>query len=236
MARAYVVSDLHMFCSRSHWDRHLDDIEAAARDADIFVFNGDTFDFKWSTKSSLEETVEGAISYLRNLAASHPDCHFHINLGNHDHVEPFISALKNLAYDTPNITWHHYFLRVGDTVFLHGDVAQQRMTHRKLQKFRAQWGKKHKPRGALPNRIYDAAIQAKAHVAVSKVVFPAQRTIEHVAAYLEDVGLTAEHGVRQVYFGHTHVSIDGADFEGITYHNGGAPMPGMDFSLLRTIV
>jgi UDP-2,3-diacylglucosamine hydrolase len=233
MTCVYVVSDLHMFCNRSNWEQHLDDIEDAARQADVFVFNGDTFDFKWSTKSSLEETVEAAIAYLKGLAERHQHCQFHINLGNHDHVEPFIAELRELAYATPNVTWHRYFFRIGSTVFLHGDAAQRRMTHRKLEKYRTQWGRQHKPRGNLQNRIYDAAIQANAHVAVSKVVYPEQRTIENIADYLEDVGLTAEHGVKQVYFGHTHVPIEGYTYRGITFHNGGAPMPGMDFSLLQ---
>lgn len=236
MRSAYVVSDLHMFCNRSEWAQHVDDIEEAASKADIFVFNGDTFDFKWSILPTLDATIEAAIKYLRNLAEKHENCQFHINLGNHDHVMPFVWQLRELAYEKPNLTWHQYFFRVGSTVFLHGDVAQRRMTHRQLERFRAQWGKRHKPRGNFQNRIYDAAIQANAHVAVSKVVYPARQTIERLDAYLLDVGLTAEQGVKRVYFGHTHVSIEGITFNGITYHNGGAPMPGMEFNLLRAIV
>ncbi len=45
---ACVLSDLHMFCRRSHWRERVPEIRRAAAACDLFVFNGDTFDFKWS--------------------------------------------------------------------------------------------------------------------------------------------------------------------------------------------
>ncbi|MBX3180844.1 MAG: metallophosphoesterase [Candidatus Hydrogenedentes bacterium] len=232
MKSVCVVSDLHMFCKRSHWEDHLPEIYAAAAGSDLFVFNGDTFDFKWTTLGSVEETVHQAIVFLRGLAAEFPDCRFHVNLGNHDHVQGFIDALSKLARETENLSWHPYYFRVGNTLFLHGDMATRKMSHQQLEAYRAGW-LHHKKQGRVKNRVYDAAFRAGAHIAVSRLVHPPRRTLERVHAYIHDIGHGAPHGVETVYFGHTHVPVDGEYYGGVTFHNGGAPMRGMDFSLLR---
>jgi len=231
MKTVCVVSDLHMFCKRSHWEEHLEDIESAAAEADLFVFNGDTVDFKWTTLPSVEETITAAIRYLRELAGRYPECRFHVNLGNHDHVQGFIDALSVLAEETENLTWHPYYLRIENTLFIHGDVATRKMNQAQLEAFRSAW-MHHKKQGPMKNRLYDAAFRAKAHVAISRLAHPPRRTLERVHAYIHDIGHGEPEGVENVYFGHTHVAVNGARYGGVTFHNGGAPMRGMDFSLL----
>ena len=125
MKHAYVVSDLHMFCRRSDWHHFLPEMHQAAEQADLFVFNGDTFDFKWST-TDVSETVKLAEAFLENFCKKHPHCQFHVNLGNHDHVPELMEALEALSKRLKNLTWHPYYLRVGNSVFLHGDVANWR--------------------------------------------------------------------------------------------------------------
>jgi UDP-2,3-diacylglucosamine hydrolase len=220
-----------MFCKRSHWEEHLEAIEEAAADADIFVFNGDTFDFKWTTLSSVEATVEAAVAYLEDFAHRHPGCRVHVNLGNHDHVQPFIDALAALARRTENLTWHPYYLRVGNTLFIHGDVATRKMNQAQLEAYRSNW-LHHKKQGKIKNRFYDAAFRARAHVAISRLAHPPRRTLQRVHSYIHDIGHGEPEGVENVYFGHTHVAVNGARYGGVTFHNGGAPMRGMDFSLL----
>ena len=232
MKSVCVVSDLHMYCRRSHWERHLPEIYAAAAESDLFVLNGDTFDFKWTTLRSVEETIRQAIAFLSDLAGRYPHCRFHVNLGNHDHVQGFIDALSRLARETENLTWHPYYLREGNTLFLHGDMATRKMNHIQLEAYRAGW-LHHKKQGRMKNRMYDAAFRAGAHIAISRLVHPPKRTLERVHTYIHDIGQGAPHGVETVYFGHTHVPVDGELYGGVTFHNGGAPMRGMDFSLLR---
>lgn len=233
MQTAYVVSDLHMYCKRSHWEKHIEGLYEAAREADLFVFNGDTIDFKWSMLPTIEATVERGVEFLADFATRHPECRIHVNLGNHDHIPPFIAGLKGLDAEIDNFTWHPYFLRVRDTVFLHGDVANWKMRHDHLERYRSSW-MHHKQQGIFKNRIYDAAFRAKAHIAVSRLAFlPHRRTTSRVSAYLEDIGHTRESGVERVYFGHTHVAVPGYHYRGVTYHNGGAPMDGMEFNLLK---
>ncbi len=232
MKSAYVVSDLHMFCKRSQWEQHVLKIYDAAEKADLFVFNGDSVDFKWTSLASIPETIEQAITFFDDICKRYPNCQFHVNLGNHDFIAGFIHALEDLAKHTSNFSWHPYYLRVGSTLFLHGDVANRKMSHRQLQRYRASWCH-HKKQGAFKNKLWDAAFRAGAHLAISRLAFPPKRTIKRVSSYLYDIGHTRDHGVRSVYFGHTHVPVDGRYYEGVTYHNGGAPMPGINFALLR---
>ena len=232
MKSAYVVSDLHMFCKRSQWEQHIPNIHKAAAEAELFVFNGDSVDFKWTSLPSITETIEAATAFFDDLSTRYPDCHFHVNLGNHDFVAGFIRALDAISQFKVNFSWHPYYLRVGSTLFLHGDVANRKMNHHQLQRYRATW-RHHKKQGNLKNRLWDAAFRAKAHLAISRLAFPQERTLKRVHSYLHDIGHTHDHGVRAVYFGHTHQPVDGRQYDGVTYHNGGAPMPGINFALLK---
>lgn len=232
MKSAYVVSDLHMFCRRSQCRHLLDTIHEVAKAADLFVFNGDTFDFKWTMLDSVEETVQKATEFLRELTTRCPNCHFHVNLGNHDHTRKFIESLDTLARVTPNLTWHPYYLRVGSTLFLHGDVAIRKMSHDELERYRARW-LRHKKRGRLRNRMYDALLRTGAHITVSRLAYPRRWTARRVSAYLEDIGHGASDGVEHVYFGHTHVRMSAYHYHGLTFHNGGAALKGMQCVLLK---
>ncbi|MFA6244267.1 MAG: metallophosphoesterase, partial [Candidatus Hydrogenedentales bacterium] len=80
----YVVSDLHLFSRRSDYSVHERHIFQAAAKADVFVLNGDTFDFRWTTLPSIDLTVVAAIRWLRALTERFPNCYFHFILGNHD--------------------------------------------------------------------------------------------------------------------------------------------------------
>jgi len=232
MQSAYVVSDLHMFCRRSRWESHLPAIHAAAAEADLFVFNGDTVDFKWSSLPDEAATVRAALDFFRGFADRYPACQVHVNLGNHDYHHGFIIALDQLARESRNFSWHPYYLRVGRTFFLHGDVANRKMSHRRLKRYRSGW-LHHRHQGKIKNRMYDAAFRTGAHVAIARMAFPHRRTLRRVMAYLEDIGHCGESGVERVYFGHTHVPVSGVRYNGVTFHNGGAPMEGVDFNLLK---
>jgi len=235
MKEVYVVSDLHMYCRRSQWQSHLPDMHRAASEADLFVFNGDTFDFKWSEVGAIPETTRRAIEFLEDFASRYPRCQFHVNLGNHDHIREFMDSLDALAARTANLSWHPYFLRVGSTIFLHGDAANRKMKHKHLERYRASWMRA-KHQGPIKHRMYDVLCKAKAHVAISRVAFTPKRTMRRVAHYLDDIGHGAADGVERVYFGHTHVPISSGQYGGITYHNGGAPILGVEFTLLKAVV
>lgn len=228
----YVVSDLHMFSRRSEFLAHKDAIMAVAAQADVFILNGDTFDFRWTTLLSIEETVVEAVRWLRSLTEKFPNCYFHFILGNHDNVQLFIDQLSKLALERDNLSWHPYYLKLGDSVFLHGDVSDKRMDAAALEKAREEW-LHDTVRHPFFHRLYDVAVRLGVHRAASRARYPKKRVAKRVLAYLEDVGLGAVDGVKHVYFGHTHGAISDFEYAGVCFHNAGSPMKGMEFNILR---
>jgi UDP-2,3-diacylglucosamine hydrolase len=79
-------------------------------------------------------------------------------------------------------------------------------------------------------------IQARLHKLAGHLANPQSKVAARIAAYLEDVGHTPRNGLRHVYFGHTHVAMSNFQFSGLTFHNGGAPIKGLDFRIIKTDV
>lgn len=236
MKKISVVSDLHIFCSRSNWKHKFRAVEEAIQSSDIFVFNGDTFDFHWVTDNTKEQTFNKAIAFLRFLAIKYPQCHIHINLGNHDHDSEFCQLLMQLEKELPNFSWHPYYLRVGKVVFLHGDAAIRKMNHSQLIKYRNQWEHKPTHKNILVNQIYDVAVSMRTHVALSHIYFRNRRTVKNLLWYLDDLELGLDSGVSEVYFGHTHIPLRNFRYKGVTFHNTGTAYKGMKLKILRTLV
>ena len=228
----YFVSDLHMFSRRSQALRHQGTIHAAADRAGTFVLGGDIFDFRWSTLGSVEGTVEKSIRWLDELVASHRQCDFHFVLGNHDFNRKFLTSLESYALAAPNLTCHHYYLRLGKSVFLHGDVADKpNLCPTKLRHRREHW-LRDETRSPMRHMLYDLAVQAQLHRVAGRVVHPRWRVASRIWNYLNHIDAGPAAGVEQVYFGHTHESLDNYEFHGLKYHNGGAPMAGLSFRLV----
>jgi len=226
------VSDLHLFCRRSQAEHHLDSIRQAASESDVFVFNGDIFDFRWSTFVSPEQSVATAIAWLADFVDDAPECVFHYVLGNHDHYRPFIEALKTFAIDHPNFAWSPYYLRLGPALFLHGDVAIRKMTGADLERYREGW-LDDPNKGPVANAVFDVAFRMRIHKAIHHIAFPLTPVLERLNHYVEDIGHGAACGVETVYFGHTHIALSHHRHKGLIYRNGGAPMPGLEFHVLR---
>ena len=93
----HVISDLHMFARWSAADEYMDQIHAAAARSDFFVFNGDTFDFRWATLPTVEDAVEAAVDWLRAFLSRYPGCQFFYVLGNHDGHPLFVERLAAVA-------------------------------------------------------------------------------------------------------------------------------------------
>jgi len=231
----YVVSDLHMFSNskRSKWADHLDDIYRAAEEADVFILNGDTFDFRWTTLGSTSETVDAAIAWLRDLVGKFPRCHFHFIVGNHDNLQIFVEALSELAAVTENLSWHPYYLKIGASVFLHGDVSDRKMDAEDLEQSRDEWRYDEKTWHPALHYLYDWALHIGLHRGAQAVRYPKKLVARRVITYLENVGLGALNGTRHVYFGHTHDAMSNYRYRGLTFHNAGSPMKGLEFNILR---
>lgn len=196
------------------------------------MLGGDIFDFRWSTLPSLEASIEAAIRWLENLTSPNSDCDFQYVLGNHDFNIPFMERLDKFADSTANFTWHRYFHRIGDCMFLHGDVADGGVSHEELIAARANSHREKQPH-AVQHYLYDFAVKLRAHKAVAKSMNRKQKVASRIYTYLQDIGHDAVNGLKHVYFGHTHVPMGAFEYEGLKFHNGGAPIKFMDFRILE---
>jgi UDP-2,3-diacylglucosamine pyrophosphatase LpxH len=231
MRKCYFVSDLHLFANRSNAHGYLEEIAQAASEADVFVLGGDIFDFRWSRVPILR-AVPMAIRWLRELAASCPKCHFHLVLGNHDYHQMLIDRLDELDREVVNMSWHHYYLRLGSSVFLHGDVADKVMDARRLTEAREEWldGRR---RGPFLSALYDVVVMTRLHKPVPHLVYAKRIVVRRILKYLESIDEGPRNGVRDVYFGHTHRRLSNYRYRGLTFHNGGAPIKGMKFRIIE---
>lgn len=164
-----------------------------------------------------------------------PHCQFYFILGNHDCGELFVSALETLAVELSNLEWHPYYVRLGTSLFLHGDVANRKMNAQDLEVYRNGWLHE-KQRGEYQNRMHDWVFKFRLHKAVARTFFPTNRTLLRIQHYLNDIDCGEGSEVLTYFFGHTHVLLENIEFNGQHFNNGGAPMPGLDFKILHTEV
>jgi UDP-2,3-diacylglucosamine hydrolase len=230
-SKCYFVSDLHLLANRSEAHRYLDAIARAAVHANVFVLGGDIFDFRWSAFPILK-AVDRAIHWLEELSSSSPRCQFHLVLGNHDYHQAFIDRLVALEPFRPNLAWHRYYLRLGGSVFLHGDVANKEMDARMLAEFREKWLDKRRG-GPFASMLYDVVILTRLHKPMPHLIFSKKIVVRRISRYLESIGEGPSNGVRDVYFGHTHKRLSAYHYRGLTFHNGGAPIKGMKFRIIE---
>ncbi len=228
----YFVSDLHLFARRSQADKYMSQMEAAAEEAGFFVLGGDIFDFKWSTLPSFDATVEAAIQWLDRLVERCPRTQFHFLLGNHDSHPRFVERLSEWAKGQPRFEWHHEYLRLGNAIFLHGDVVDRPMTTQQLLAHRQRASHRKRIRSRGMHQLYDLAITARLHVMAAWAVHRKDRVADRILYYLNSIGEGPESGVSQVFFGHTHVPLRAYQYGGLTFQNGGAPMRGIPFAIL----
>jgi UDP-2,3-diacylglucosamine hydrolase len=235
MQKAYFASDLHLLTSRSRGEQALSAIRRHAREASMFVLGGDIFDFRWATTPTTEAAVELAVAQLGELVRDCPQCSFHYLLGNHDYHQPFIEPLRDLTAATDNLLWHRFHLRSGPSAFLHGDVADGWTDAQQLAVSRQRWLYDRK-RSPVRSGLYDFAVGLRLHKPVLHLAYPRRKVARRILAYLNHVGLGPDQGVRNVYFGHTHRPVEGFAFQGLTFHNGGAAIEGLDFQILEADV
>ncbi len=216
------VSDLHLFSHRSRGHLIDEEIIAAARRSRVCVLGGDIFDFKWSAHSSHEASLVAAVEWLCRLIETVPECQFHFVLGNHDDLPELLAELPGLATRYANFYWDRFYLRLGDTMFLHGDAADRKMSHERLQHQRDRFS--HVRRQQWAHGLYGLLVRAHLHRLIPHAVYPPAIVAERLLKYLREVGHGPEEGVRQVCFGHTHRPLLGYQRGGLAFHNGGAPI------------
>lgn len=240
MAKSFFISDLHLFSRRSCAASWEGAFRAAIEQSHTFILGGDIFDFRWSTQESLRHAIDDAQIWLRRLVGLNANCNFHYLLGNHDCHPDFVQSLAELADDSNNFVWHRHFLRIEDCVFLHGDVVDAKV--RAGQDFdqildaKRLAGELRDPPKAISHALYDVAVRARVHRLVVQLAKPKEMVLRRLVRYLELHQLTSETGVSQVYFGHTHRSLNAVPFAGMHFYNPGAAIKGLPFSMIEANV
>ena len=231
----YFVADLHLFCRRFDGQRAWKRLLEASKQAAAVVLGGDIFDFRWTTLPTIEDSAHEAIRRLTSLVRTNRQCEFHYLLGNHDHHQSFVPRLQRLALAEPNLSCHPYYLRLGETLFLHGDVATRTMGAEQLEKERRRWLQVRK-QGRVANSAYDWSVRLGLHKLAYRLAYPRRTVARRILAYLEQIDEGPGSGVTDVYFGHTHVALSHFEYEGIRFHNGGAPVRRCAFRILEPSV
>jgi UDP-2,3-diacylglucosamine pyrophosphatase LpxH len=224
------VSDLHLFARRSSAELHIDQLVAAANTCDYCVLGGDIFDFRWSTLPSEQATAAAAVEWLHEFNQRTNTCVVHFLMGNHDDHPLLIEHLPELATEAETFEWSRFYYRLGNTLFLHGDVADRTMTAACLEKQRQQFH--HGRRSEMHHRLYDMAVKAHLHRITPPAVYPRRKTCKRILAYLEQIGEGPETGVEHVCVGHTHRPIDNYRLGKVTFHNCGAPIGKAPFRIV----
>jgi UDP-2,3-diacylglucosamine hydrolase len=232
MKKAYFISDLHRFARYSRAERYLAEIESAAAEADTFIFGGDIFDFSLAKKSTLRPMMDRSIGWLDKLVSRSPNCRFYYVLGNHDCYTRFVRLLDEFSRTATNFSWHEYYLRLGSCVFVHGDVAERRMTPDDLARTRRPWLSVTK-RKTLPGLIFAVTKPINLHPLIHYASFPKRFAARRILAYLDHLGHGPATGITDVYFGHTHLGVSCYRHNGVAFHNGGSPMMGFEFRIVE---
>lgn len=226
-----VVSDLHLFARRSIGRELMRELLPDLKTARLLVLNGDIVDFRWSTCASHAETLDRTLDWLAELGHELPNCRIHYVLGNHDCLTAFKPALTQLAEQHRNFQWHEHSLLLGDTLFLHGDCTHSRMSRHELETYRAGWSRCGR-RGRTATRVYEVCDQLGFTRMAHRWHFPVLRTLDRLTHHLDDALPRWRESVRHCCFGHTHEPFRDVEYGGVTFHNTGSAIRGMQFNPL----
>jgi UDP-2,3-diacylglucosamine hydrolase len=229
MNHGYVVSDLHMFTKWTSVEKYMCDIRKAASDADFFVLNGDIFDFRWSTLGSASKTAKAAIQWFKEICSEFPKCTFIYILGNHDAHTSILAPLAKFADSTNNFIWHESFIRIGSSLFMHGDLI---FTMRNKSPFTRTKFKKRNPVRSMMRSTYHHVIKMGAHNLVSKV-HAKERCARYVLKVLQNEKTDCLEGVTDIYIGHTHVGFSDYKHNGYTFHNSGSAVHDLHCNMMK---
>jgi len=221
LRRVAVASDLHLFARRTEGRDLLRPLAEAAARTGTLVLAGDIVDVRWSTLGGPRTTAQATSDWVRAVLAGAPSANVHYVLGNHDDVPEIREALGEISGAEERFHWHPRHIRLGSALFVHGDVDRPRKPD-------------HGPRpGPARERAYAAAIALHLHRAAATIAFPHRAVLRELHRYADRLEASGGGTIRDVFFGHTHRPMERTPYQGRRYHNGGAPIDGVDFRIIE---
>lgn len=221
LRRVAVASDLHLFARRTRGRDLLGPLTKAAARTGTLVLAGDIVDVRWSTLGGPEATARATDAWVRDVLAGAPSAEVHYVLGNHDDTPEIREVLGALSGAEERFNWHPRHLRLGSALFVHGDVDRPRKSNHGSTP------------GPARERAYAAAIALHLHRAAAAIAFPHRAVLRGLHRYANRLEASGEEPIRDVFFGHTHRPVARACYRGRRYHNGGAPIDGVDFRIIE---
>ncbi len=235
MRKGLVVSDLHLFSARSSAEKLLHDLSPVLRRVDLLVLNGDTFDFRWSTLASEQETLAEARRWLERWLGLFAGREIHYVIGNHDCLTGFCTMLEEIAAESAVLKVYPRQLVLGSSLFLHGDCANRCMSVERLEAYREQWSRD-RQRGAIGRHFYRVVDASGAGLLFHRSYFPQAATVGRVSSYLDQARPQWREGIRDCYFGHTHMPFRDHEAGGVRFHNTGSAIRRMGFQPLEFVI
>jgi metallophosphoesterase superfamily enzyme len=130
------ISDMHLGSKRSYFMKHeKNNIEGGLeppffyvyealkyKKIDYLVINGDAVELDWGSYYSFKKVMIENAKLFKNLSVMFPKIKIIYILGNHDGYIEFYQILTSLAETTENFEVKPSFLRLGNTLFHHGDL------------------------------------------------------------------------------------------------------------------
>lgn len=223
------VSDLHLFCPRHQASGIVEELSSFREAEQCIVLGGDIFDFRWSDRGSLEESLSEATSWLRELLSSCGAAQVFYLLGNHDCHPDYVSRLQELDNEYPNFSWHPHHIHLNDSLFLHGDILDAQLDLTRLATYREQFHEA-QPKAKLLQRSYDAAIALRLHkLLVQFRNHPSTICPRLLHVIGQEAELPDSSAVKRVFFGHTHFYCEGLNLDGVRFYNPGAALRHIKF-------
>lgn len=216
--RGVFVSDLHVFSGRSVAESLGSEVQRRYPKASLLVLGGDIFDFKWSSMSGAG-TLLAAQHWLEDLLNQwHGEVVF--LAGNHDCLPQFLNVLREVESRRARFTWHDHQVQFGDAVFLHGDVLDAGQDVSMLRSYRDKFHPKSN-QSKLSRHAYSAIVAMRIHRMAPKLRHRKTLTCLKLHRILPQL-VERPLGVRRVFYGHTHVSVQGCEVNGVKFYNPGA--------------
>jgi UDP-2,3-diacylglucosamine hydrolase len=232
-SRGVFISDLHLLTRRSvapaHWQQLLPEL----RQSDLLVLGGDIFDFRWSTHGDLLRSTQAAKEWLQSALEVNQKLRIIYLLGNHDCLPSMQAMLQTLATEVPRFCWTEQHLALDQCLFLHGDVLDAGISPNALAAYRSKFSDQHRERGDLAHRMYDLVVASRIHSVPAKLIHRPLRVMKRLSDYLQSLDLTAEQGIHQVYFGHTHQPLAGVAYKEQLFFNPGSGIRHLPFTPCR---
>lgn len=220
------VSDLHLFSRRSVGNERFAKLTESCHKAQTLVLGGDIFDFKWSTCGTHQQSIDAAQRWLEEV---HNQWSGNILFlpGNHDCQPDFLDVLSNLTGQLDRFTWQAHHAQLDDCLFLHGDVLDAGCHLPSIERYRSRFHHR-QPRSLMANRIYDLVVQLRVHRTIPNLRHNAAVTVRKLHGLLAELEEYPRR-IRRVFFGHTHVRVDGFSRNGVQFFNPGAAIKHIDF-------